>query len=274
MSSSLVAFLLLPTPARAGCPEVVDTSRFTAELALADARFAAMDGASFAATMDEASFLVPCLGEVVGPELASHYHRLQGLRLFMTRNEERAMQAFAAARSAVREAELPLDLVPEGHAIRELWATADPSGPSTAVPAPVDGWLGFDGVPGDRRPQTRPTLVQVVTSDGRVEATAWLEPGDPLPAYAAVAPVPTVAARHGTRGPLLIGGGAAAVLGGVLYGIASSRAAGLDDPQPADVTIDDLRATQRTTNTLVVASAVAGGVSVATVGTAVVVGRW
>lgn len=277
MPIALASLLLLsPSTARAACPEAVDAARFDAQLALADARFAAMDGDVFAAAMDEASFMVPCLGEGIGPDLASRYHRLQGLRLFMSRNEERAMQAFGAARAADRKAELSLELVPEGHAIRDLWAAADPSGPSIRVPPPVSGTLGFDGLPSDRRPQSRPTLVQVISGEGRALASAWIEPGDPLPPYEA-RPLPLVAEERrpmGLRTPLLIGGGAAALVSGVLYGVAASQAASFDAPTPPGATLDDLRGAQRSTNRLVVGSAVAGGLSAATVATAVVAGRW
>jgi hypothetical protein len=269
--------LLVATTVRsfAACPEDVSAPRFLAQLELAEERFLAMDGAVFSVAMDEASFMVPCLAELVTPQLASQYHRLQGLNLFMSRNEERARAAFAAARAADPQADLPLELVPEGHAIRELWATADPAGPAARVPLPVSGWLGFDGLAAERRPQTRPTLLQVMTGEGAVQASVWLEPGDPLPAYEAI-PLPVARAEGLSlpRAPLLAGGGAAALLGGVLYGVAASRAARFEQPKPADTTLDDLRGSQRVTNTLVAGSVVAGGLSVLTLGAAVVVGRW
>ena len=65
--------LILLGSARAACPEPVDTSRFVAQLDLADARFAAMDGTVFAAAMDEASFLVPCLAGVVPADVCLLY---------------------------------------------------------------------------------------------------------------------------------------------------------------------------------------------------------
>jgi hypothetical protein len=268
--------LLLLTPSTfAACPEAISAQQFQAQLQLAEGRFVAMDGAVFSVAMDEASFMVPCLSDLVTAELASQYHRLQGLHLFMSRNEERARAAFAAARAANPQAELPLELVPEGHAIRELWATADPSGPSVRIGAPVSGHLLFDGEPGDRRPQTRPTLLQVVSPEEMPTASVWLEPGDPLPAYESI-PLPLERDDRFSlpRVPLLAGGGAVALLGGVLYGVAATRAAQFERPKPADMTLDDLRGAQRVTNTLVVGSVVAGGLSALTFGTAVVVGRW
>jgi hypothetical protein len=273
-------FLLVASAVRtfAACPEDISAQRFQAQLELAEGRFLAMDGAVFSVAMDEASFMVPCLTELVTPALASQYHRLQGLNLFMSRNEERAKAAFAAARAANPQAELPLELVPEGHAIRELWATADPSGPSVRIGAPVTGYLSFDGETGDRRPQTRPTLLQVVSGEHTPTASVWLEPGDPLPAYESI-PLPVARDQQDQRFslprvPLLAGSGAAALLGGVLYGVAATRAARFEGPKPADMTLDDLRGSQRATNTMVVGSVVAGGVSALTLGAAVVVGRW
>lgn len=267
----------LAAQAVAACPEPVDVASLAARLASAESRFASMEGAAFSGEMDQASFLVPCLSTVIPPDLAARYHLLQGLHLFMVRNEEDALRAFAAAQAAAPAIELPLSLVPEGHAIRELWSVADPRGPTARVPDPVEGHLAFDGVPGDRRPEHRPAFVQVVTGEGAVASTAWLQPGEPMPAYEAVPlrPEPAEAGRRGLpRAPLLVGGGVAGVLGTVLYGIAAVRAVDFDGPHPAEMDLADLRAARRTTNTLVVGSIVAGSVSAVTVGVAVVAGRW
>jgi hypothetical protein len=268
--------LQFAAPVLAACPEPVGTVSLAAQLASAESRFASMEGAAFSGEMDQASFLVPCLSSVITPDLAARYHLLQGLHLFMTRNEEGALRAFSAERATTPGLELPLYLVPEGHAIRELWATADGRGPTLRVAEPVDGHLAFDGTAGDRRPQDRPAFVQVVTGDGSVASTAWLEPGEPMPLYEAVPlksePAPTTALRL-PRVPLLVGAGAAGLLGGVLYGVAASRAASFEGPHPPSRTLADLRASQRATNTLVVSSIVAGSLSASTVGVAVVAGR-
>lgn len=276
---ALTALALAPLPrdAAAACAAPVGPDAFDARLDAAEARFAALDGEGFAQAMDGAAFVVPCVDGVVPPAIAAHYHRLQGLTLYASRNEERARQAFAAARAVDPLTELPESLVPPGHAIRELWATADPETPSRAVAPPVEGALVFDGATGDRRPEGRPSLVQVVDAAGAVRATEWIEPTDPMPPYS---PVPHWSdpdvRRRGVLppAPLLAGGGAAAVVGGVLYGIASARAAAFEGPQPATADLDDLRASRRVTNTLVGGAAVAGGLSLASVSVAVVAGRW
>ena len=304
MPHPLPVLLAATIAARAECPEPVDPTRLEERLAAAEVRYAALEGERFAAEMDETALLVPCLDGLVPPELAARYHRLQGLRLYASRSEERARQAFAAARAAAPEIELPEALVPPGHALRELWAIALPDGPTAAIAPPASGGVVFDGRPGERRPEAHPALVQLVDAGGAVLASAWLEPSDPMIPYEPVrwwgargAPPrpaqrsdPAVGRanttrpteRWGDRGApprpgntaLLVGGGAAAVVGGALYGIAAARAAAFEGPKPPDYGVDDLRAYRRATNTLVVGSGVAGGLAVATVGVALIAGRW
>jgi hypothetical protein len=113
--------------------------------------------------------------------------------------------------------------------------------------------------------------VQHVQADGTVSFTAYLAPGDPVPAYPLEADVPDPAVvvvpmpsgelpplppppppkEHRARIPLWIAAGVTAVGSGVAYGMADAGQRRFTDPTTPDADLDGLRAR---TNTLVVIS--------------------
>ena len=121
------------------------------------------------------------------------------------------------------------------------------------------GYLAFDGSIGSERPTSFPTIVQVMSGEGSVVTTDYVEPGEALPAYEVGVP-DLPGPDHPLRAPLLASGGGAAVLAGALYGLAWVARSNYDSPSiETEGQLDTLR---RQTNTLCIGSAIAGGVAV------------
>lgn len=270
---SLLTWLVLVSPmAQAGppCSAAMTRADLQGALQRAESAFGALDVETFMGAMDDAIFTVPCVREVLAPPEIARLHRLQGIRQFVANQEDRAVQSFAAARAADPSYQLPVWLVPEGHAIRDLYGRMPlENGGRSREPAPLQGSLRFDGVEGRERPTSWSTVVQVLDGDGGVVATEYLYPGDAMPAYAALVEVPPPAGggsagRKGLSRKLgvgLIGASAGSALGaGVLYGLASASANDFLQEHPTWDEGDLLRA-QTHTNNLVIASGALGVVA-------------
>jgi hypothetical protein len=223
--------------------------------------------------MDSVALTLPCLDAVVTPSVASRYHLLQGLRLYAAGDERRAVLAFAAARWADRDATISDALVPEGHAIHELFASLPIDGADTDSLLPPRGVrLVLDGTERSVRPHDWPTLFQIEGSD--VE-TVYLLPGEPTPVYPAVdPPVEALPFVHSKSQLVFLGTGAvAAVVSGVFYALAASSAQTFQADQPSWDRAD-LEAQRAQTNTWAAASGVAGGVAVGGLTLGAISGRW
>jgi hypothetical protein len=231
--------------------------------------------------------LIPCLMEPVDPGLAAFVHRMQGLGAFIGRDQDRARQAFAAARGLQPDYSWPEDLIPWGHPLLGLYQSFPLEGAAfEAVPPPAAGWVYLDGRPSEPRPREWPTIIQVSDAEGAIQLSTYLWPGDPLPDYAddtPVASVPpkpvptssvpeqpalanTVAAtsttvRTGPRAGLLASAGGAAVASGVLWALADRSGDQYWDPATPQSDLDRAR---RRTNGLVLASAGTGALALGT----------
>jgi hypothetical protein len=231
----------------------------------AEAAFAAFEVEAFTEAMDDAALTVPCLEDVVAPSLAARYHRLVGLDSFVGREEARAERAFAAARSIEPGATLPVTLVPEGHEVHALFSRYDLGAwRSDTLPPPAAGAIVLDGTPGRERPVDWPVLLQIVDGDESVALSAYLFPGDAVPAY----PVDPAwlrreARRKRTRVALYGTAIGAAVASGFVYGLAAASASSFHEDHP-DWTTHDLEAQRARTNALVGASAGLAGIAVGT----------
>jgi hypothetical protein len=244
-----------------------------AHLREAEAAWGTMEVQRFNGVMDSVAISLPCLDAVVTPSLAARYHVLQGLRLYAAGEERRAVLAFAAARWADRGATVPFTLVPEGHAIHELFASLPIDGADTErLPEPRGVRLVLDGTERSVRPRDWPTVFQIEDSD--VE-TAYLLPGEPTPVYPAIDP-PVDALPFIRSKPQLVflgTGVVAAAVSGVFYALAGASAQTFEEDQPSWDRAD-LEAQQARTNTLVTASGVAGGVAVGGITLGAISGRW
>lgn len=291
MTTLLTALLLLgarPAAAQAPCQAPGTTNELNTTLTRAETAFGELNVEPFMEAMDEAIYLIPCLGEALDQSTAARVHRLQGIRQFVASEEARASQAFGAARAADPAYVLPTWLVPEGHAVRDLYGSFPLENASTeTVAAPLSGSLRFDGVEGLERPTRWPTLVQVLEPSGRPMATAYLYPGDAMPTYPMAKPPPGAVAEVGTgeivpAGPsprrklgFAIGGVGilSGIAAGALYGAAAAAASDFEADHPA-WTRDDLVASQGRANALVISSGSAAALALGAGATAFILVRW
>ena len=260
----MLALLLIPLTALAqqACPEPTTLATMTSELDAAERAYTAKQPQDFAAAIEELVLVLPCFEALIPPVVAARYHRLRGLDLFVARNTERATMSFTAARRLEPDYQFPLEMIPENHPVRPLYAGVEPgSGKREHVRKPSSGALYFDGTAGLDRPLARASLVQVTDTGGSVLATRYLFPTDPMPAYA----VTTAAARRErARVGFLVGAGGALVAAGALFGGATASyqkfydTAGLNSTDPSE--LERLR-TQ--TNGLMGGAVAAAGLSLA-----------
>jgi len=268
------------SPAAAACPESA-TAVDVIEVAEASARaYEAADLQGFVATSSRLEEMLPCLAEPLPRNVAANVHRMMGLRAFVDQRQEKSTAAFGAARSIEPSYRFPETMVPAGHPIMGNYEAVDVSSVATReVPAPAEGYLHFDGRPATERPTDLPTIAQLFDTEGAVEDTAYLWPGDGLFEYAertgpASTPVPTPISstqRRGPNLPLAVGAGGAAITSAVLYGVAASASSKFNSPATPYEDGPKLRAQA---NSFLVAS---GGVGVVALGLgvgAVVAGQW
>lgn len=150
-------------------------------------------------TLEEA---IPCLSDALTPATAARVHATFGLRGFLDNDRRESTQAFAAARFADASYRLSSSLVPRDAPEWDFYDSVDLSmGGMEKVPAANGGFLSFDGKEGLERPSNWPTLVQVFTDAADVLETAYLRPGDAMPAYRRAGGGGEVAAGGGTPTP-------------------------------------------------------------------------
>ena len=250
----------------------------------AETAFGATRVAEFQAAIQELDVLVPCLMEPVDPELAALVHRMMGLGSFIERDQDRAREAFAAARVLQPDFSWPETLIPWGHPLLGLYqANPIDGGTFQTVPTPAAGWVYMDGRPSEPRPLEWPAILQVSDAEGAIQLSAYLWPDQPLPDYGVepvteLLPVPvpsadlqpgipvTVAAtsttvRTGPRRWMLVTAGGAVAASGVLYALAARSNDTYWDPNTPYAELDAARSR---TNGLVLASAGVAGVALGT----------
>ncbi|TNE90902.1 MAG: hypothetical protein EP330_07005 [Deltaproteobacteria bacterium] len=267
MTRTLLAMLLLPGLAWAGCDETTTAGQLRDSLSDAERAFAELDIASFQAATDRMRAQLPCVREVVPDEVIATTHRFEGLRRFADNDAEGAALAFAASRSLDPAYVLPEALVPLGNPVRTLYEGIDTTEPAvTWAPPPLEGHLRFDGAKDAQRPAEWPTLFQRFDGDGVNVDTAYLWPEDALPAYEAR----LVLAPKTRRMLPWVAVASAATIGAVTtYGMAfSKRGTFLDPETPAT----ELPGLQKQNHTLTLASGVLGGVALGAGAGAVVTG--
>lgn len=273
---ALVGLALAGTSDKA-CPAPVTAAELQQSLQEAETAYSRLDVEAFSDAMDQASFQVPCLAEAVDTGLVARVHRMEGLRQYVALSEERAVQAFAAARAADPTYVIPTWLVPDGHELRQLYGQMPlQNGEIEEVPAPLAGGLRFDGQAASARPARWPTLVQVLDPDGRTVASAYLFPGDALPPYLAAPSAERPASSPGARAPrlVLLGSSVALAVGaGVTWGLAGAAERSFDDPHP-EWGLAELEAQRAQTNTLATGSALLGLAALGTGAVAVFAFAW
>ena len=261
-------------PGAVTCTERVPLTAVVDQLGVAEGALVELDPDAFLATSDALVLSLPCVDEVIPPDAAARIHRLQGLRLYIARDES-AAAAFAAARRADPDLTL-VGLVPQGHVLHELFAVAPIDTPREPVPRPREGELLLDGEGVLERSDGRPVLFQRLGEGGEVLDTTWVPVDGLLPPYEAV-PLPPgkggpLLPRHKAGRAVLGVGVALTATAGALYGVAAASRASFFDDHPAWKG-DDLQSAQARTNGLTTAASVLGGVGLG-VGAVGVVFAW
>ncbi len=160
--------LLSATPAWALCAFQTSSDELSRQLDAAESAYESADVEGFTGAMDEASMALPCLTDTLTPFLAARLHRIQGVRMFGEGNNVHAREALRAARRVDPDALLSTDLVPEGHPIREMFATAAKADLATeAVPVPATGTVLLDGLGDVGRPVAQAVIVQLTDAAGK-----------------------------------------------------------------------------------------------------------
>ncbi len=219
--------LAVSASANAACLSTSAVSELQLRLGTAERAYLDLDASGFGQALDDARLMLPCLGGLVGPPMAAHYHRLEGIRLYAAGEQDKALSAMRAARVLEPTYRFSDDLLPPEHALRLAFeALGSAEGRTERPPQPREGELAFDGTRGPRRPTDRATLVQLVGPEGAVTATAWLAPGAPLPEYRA---------RPRTRDRLFLGSALLFGASGALYGWAWTTHKPFADPDVADL---------------------------------------
>lgn len=258
--------------AGSGCEAPIGIDTLEAQLEQAERALGDLNSDGFLSQTADLAARVECVEGAVPPKVAAHVHRVFGLRAYLGRQDADARAAFSSARAVDPDYVFPFWLLPERHAIREVYAEAEPDLAVLPVLPARNGELRFDGRPIDERPQLRPTVVQVLGNDGAVVATRWLRPADGLPPYDASRPVlpPLIGSKRTLRTTLLVSGIAAGVLAAGSYGVAGVANAGFQKAENRD----EVFGNQRLANAMVYTSGISGGVAVVSLTGAFLVGRF
>lgn len=242
-------------------------ARTGAELAVAlEAAEAAwgIDESAFSAAVASADAVLPCVDGPVAPAVAARYHRVRALTAFVAHDSTNTQRAFAAAHAIEPAWRIPEAMAPAQNPLHaEFEAAILREGASETAPAPAGGArLYFDGTETRRRPAAWPTVFQMRERDGRVHGTAWVPPGEPLPAYRA--------GGEGWRLPLLLGSAVAAGGAGALYVLAVSA----DASYRASGSLAEADAARARVNGLAGGAVGVGACALATGGGAFLFARW
>jgi hypothetical protein len=253
------------TPGGQVCVERLTRDGFATRLEEAEGAWLDLDTARFRDRMNVLTGLVvPCLGDLVPPDLSARWHRVMALHLDGLGDDAGSDAALQRARAL--DPALPFDdaWVGADHHLRAAIA-APPEAEARKVPEPRAGSLAFDGTLTRERPVDEPTLLQWFDGSGVARTTAYLGPDDPLPAYDAVPRL---------RNTLLGSGAASLLASGVAIGLAYGSQAELfrlsEDPS---LGADPLVAQRRRTDLLAGAGYGLLGIGVGFGAAAVAVGQ-
>lgn len=264
-AATTLFFLGLGKPALAAdgaaCAGTTTIADFTAASASGEAAFADLDSDALNRALVAGARALTCLTDPVGTKDAAAFHRMIALAAFTRHDLANARAEFHAARRLEPGYVIPESVAPQGHPLTALYeesATAD-EGELQAVQASAGGWIVVDGVRGSPRPVGVSVILQRFDALGKLESSVYLPAKAPLPSWATP---PKAVTRKGTHTGFIAGTSAAAVAGGVTYGIAlgtKARFMDLEDP----VADADLPGLQSRANTLTYASIGVGVVALA-----------
>ena len=267
------------------CPQISTNADLNHKIEIAEDAYGNTDAAGFNTALDQLALDLPCLGEVLTSSSVAGYHRVQGFRLFLNRETDRAKESFAAAYAAgeaIGIYEIPAHLVPAGHPIRKLYEAAGQQQVTyTDLPKPISDTIIIDGTEASQRPNNRAALIQIQDSAGQITASRYLFSSDAVPSYPALAPPPTesttasiapvAGAKQSTlRLSLLAGTGTLAAASGIAAGTAFQAQSQFWDTE-TEHTLSELEGFQKGANRRATLSAALGGAAVLTGGLLVLV---
>lgn len=267
----MLPLILLAGVARAEtCVDRVDRVAWRQASAVAEAAWVSADLPALQAGIGKVLESVPCLSERLDRGDVAQLHRLVGLAAVVARDNDGAQRAFAAARAVEPGFAFPVELVPPGNPIALAYvALPAPGGAQTPVPSPARGEILFDAESSTWRPAERPTLLQLVDPDGTVSTSAYLRPGEAMPAYPTSA-VASGSTRRGARLPLLVGASVGAVTAASLYVAAFAT----EDAYYASTDLDEMDRLRGESEVLAWSAAGVGLVATATGALAVFGASW
>jgi hypothetical protein len=271
-----LSVLAAATAKAADCAQRYGLGEVEAALAEAEAAYMAKDREGVHAKVMTAMERLACANEAVGPSAAARVHRAVGLDAFLSRDDARAREAFAAAKAVEPTYQLSPVLAPEGGALRTTYGAAS-AGTGTTTLAPAEGVkVRVDGTSTNTRPTERPAVIQAFDGSNRVLDGGWYRGADAItlpsaPVVAAVGPAPGPPKPKGPNRPFLYAAIGSAVAGGAMYAAAWAENDAYTGSVPETESDASIRAAN---NGLTVGAGIAGGAAVVTGVIAVVTGSW
>ncbi len=260
----LVSLLLVSAMAWAAC-EASTIDAVSASVSQAQLAMASYDEDGFATAAGRVKTAIPCLTQVATPLDAAALHGFVGLEAFVDGRSEDAKKAFAAAHTASSAYTIPSAIAPAGSPLASLLAEAWALPPSEmALLAPFDGQTYVDGTRSvtSLYATDRPSLIQLVSSEGTVKRTIYHLPGAALPIWEAprtglAVVLPRVREKPST--PLGIAAGGTALAAGSLYILGGIWH---DQYTSGTAPYEDLDAIEMQTNTALASSIVLGAAAI------------
>ncbi len=238
----MILALIATVASALDCPDRLTREELATQLGAAEAAWVELDAVGFRDRANElAGLLLPCMGDLVPPDLAARTHRVLALQRFELGDPEAAARSIAAAKAVDPASAFPTGWLAADHPLVAAWGAAEAPAYGK-VPEPRVGSLAFDGVTGRERPRELPTIAQEFDAAGVARATRYLGPRETFDGYDAI---------PRTRNTLIATGAGAGVSGAaLLVGIwlqyRSLLANAADPLAPAD----DLQGQRATTNAL------------------------
>jgi len=286
---SLFALFLFALPvaeATDDCAERLSTATLAQYISQADLAFSSMDENTFRSARWTAQRSLGCMGEAIQTGQAAAYYRMEALGSFLDQNHAQTVGFFKSMLKVAPNYLLPEPMAPDGHPLRVDFQVAQGSNPVVGdpVPKPAEGLIRVDGGVATEFPRDRPYLFQHQKGDGSIAQTAVVGIGVEYPKYQTVRgwqsaatglrrsqPVDKVK-REGAISvnvPLAIISGGSALVSGITYVVAMSKAAEFEDPRTPKSDLADLR---DSTNSMVWVSGTFATVALGTGTAAFIVG--
>ncbi len=267
--SPLIASLLI-VAAALGCDEPISVEELARVVNVAETAWVVMDRTSFEQATSQRREMLRCAGESIDVDLAIQLHLQEALAWSLERRSDLSQAAFRAILALRPGWELPMDIAPERHRLRDDFEQVRLSESSDArrpFESPGRGnTLFVDGSEASEVPVDRPFVAQIIDARDVVVHTHYFTPGSEsvdglswIVSGGASDNQRVLGAGRGDpqrSGIVLMGSGAGVgLLAGGLYLLAASRVNAMES---GELDCDDLGARRRQVNELVAASAGVG----------------